>query len=339
MNNVYVHPVSSSLKKVIFPKPSLHTKELLLNVLQKKELNITLGKTLKGGTVSQVYEAELDNKKAIVKHTEDLYPFDPTEIFISKKGHNQDTKILKILSKSKNIRVPKILYFFPEITTTVMEDLREKGLSLLSDIILSKKLPLNSAEKIGRSLANLAVESRNWKIFTTNESAHQSIYERGLELRLAYPNTQEQYLYLEKEFIENKRYLMWPDGHPKNMFVNNSGEVIFIDFGRSVWADQRYMLPNFLSHIAIYSLVGYYSQREAINFIDNTIRSYKTIDNINEAIFCQYFGMEILHRATGKWLSGISKTDNKVKLFRFGLMIFDNKILSIGHLLDLFKRN
>ncbi len=334
MNNRFVNPVCSSLKKQIYPNPTIYTPELLTEALLKKGLRVKMKNILKGGVVSQVYEATLKDKTVIVKHTEDVSPFDPTEIFISKKGHNQDTRILEKLSDSPKIKVPKVLYFFPDITTTIMEDVRENEYALLSDLLLGKSLPHNSAENVGQSLANLAIESRKWKRFSTNESARQNIYERGLELRLAYPNTQEEYLSLENEFLTNDNFWVWPDGHPKNIFVNPKGEVILIDFGRSVWGDQRYMLPNFLSHIIIYSLSGYYSVEKAGDYVVSCINAYKKLESIDEAVFCRYLGMEILHRANGKWLTGIKTAEQKVKLFQFGLNIFDKKITTVQDLLN-----
>ena len=158
----------------------------LEKILQAKGLKIKIKKILKGGTVSQVYTADLDGQAVVVKHTDDLQPFDPTEIFISKNGHLVDTKVLQLLQKS-SVKAPQVIKFFPDIFTTVMVDVRTDGFTLLSDLILDKSLPLNSAAKIGRALANLAQESRRFKKFKTNETAGQSIYERGLELRLTYP--------------------------------------------------------------------------------------------------------------------------------------------------------
>jgi len=338
MNKLFINPISLSKKHKLYSTPKLHTPELLTKALSKKGLNITLGNQLKGGTVSQVYEGILNDEKVVIKHTEDLTPFDPTEIFISKRGHNVDSKILKLLQNLTYIKVPIIIKHFPEITTTIMENVTEKGYELQSFQLLKGNLNQKSAENIGRSLANLVKESRKWKKIATNEKGIQSIYERGLELRLAYPNSQEDYLELEKEFINNDRFITFPDAHPKNIFINKQGEAILIDFGRSVYGDQRFILPNYLSHIAIYSMCGYYSRKEAVKYINNCINSYQKLEKIDEEIFCKYFSLEILHRMSGKWLSGIETADQKVKLFGFGLKVFDRKIKGIKNLIELFVK-
>lgn len=339
MNKKIVNPVNSSTKKQTFDEPKLHKSDLLSIALKKKGLEITLGQSLKGGFVSQIYEAELNDngEKVVVKHTEDLIPFDPTEIFIGKEGHNTDTYVLKLLQDSKKVRVPKIKHHFSDITTTIMEDLRESGFELLSDLIANGVLPKIGSE-IGLALAHLNNEAKNWTKFETNLSAYQNAYERGLELRLSYPNTQKEYLELEMEFTTNNTNWSWLDGHPKNIFVNKSGELAFIDFGNSSFCDQRFVLPNFLAHIVIFSLTGYYSLEQTIAFVKQCINSYKSVEEIDEPIFCKYLGMEVLHRTNGKWLSGVDTMDQKIALHKFGLTIFDNNIDNIKSLLELLKK-
>jgi len=329
-----VQPVSRSKK---YQKPSFINKNDLQKTLVKKGLNIVLGEILKGGTVSQVYSGYLNSKPIVVKHTEDLVPFDPTEFFISKKGHNIDSHVLNLLAKEKKIKTPKIFRHFPEIATTIMEDMRCFGYELMSEQILKGKLLLISAPKVAKSLASLAQISRKWKNFGTNESAEQSIYERGLELRLAYPNTQKEYLTLEKEFVSNNQFWVWPDGYPKNIFINENGEVALIDFGRSCWGDQRYMLPNFLAHIVIFTLTGHLNKAQSIEYIENCTSSYKELESVDEEIFCQYLAMEVLHRTNGKWIEGVDNYKQKIKLYTFSLRVFDEKIDSVKKLLSLLK--
>ncbi|PIY68793.1 hypothetical protein COY90_04035 [Candidatus Roizmanbacteria bacterium CG_4_10_14_0_8_um_filter_39_9] len=332
--NIFLQSVKPTHTLPKFPeKTSLGMQENLEKELQKRGLSIAIKNKLKGGVFSQVYDAIIDGKSVVVKHTENVVPFDPTEFFISKKAHLVDTKILKLLKKSKHIKVPHVFYYYPDITTTIMEDVRNSGFQLLNNFIVEKNLPLSSAKSIGKSLALLAKESRLWKPFATNESANQSIYERGLELRLAYPNDQKQYLFLEKEFVQHNDYWVWPDGHPKNMFVNSRGDVTFIDFGRSHWGDQRYMLPNFLAHIVIYSLAGYIKPQQAQEYLQDCINAYKQIEPIGEFIFCQYLAMEVLHRANGKWIQGVETIEQKLNLHRFALHIFDSNIVSIPQLI------
>lgn len=331
---VSINPISVSKTKRKYDQPLLHTPEALTKALKQKGIDIELGKSLKGGSVSQVYEGFYEGMKVVVKHTEDLIPFDPTEIFISKEGHNIDTQILKFLYGK--INVPKVLISFPDITTTIMEDVRERGFVLQSESIVKNELLLDSAGKIGNSIANIALVMKDLKIDNI-ETAEESIYERGLELRMAYPNTQEQYIELEKEFLSNDQYICCPDLHPKNVFVKENGESIFIDFGRSVYADQRFMLPNYLAHIVIYTLAGYLNYDIAIEFINNAVMGYRQLSIIDELIFCKYLGMEVLHRSNGKWIQGINDSDQKSKLLRFGLEVFDKNIVRIDDLILLIR--
>ena len=178
-------------------------------------MNIILKKNLKGGFISQVYSAILDGKEVVAKHTAGAIPFDPTELYLDKKSHNVDCKILKNLQNNSKIKVPKLLFDFPDITTSIMENLYDQGFELMQNQILDKKLSIKVAKNVGCSLAYLSIESRRWKEFPVVQTASMSIYERGLELRLAYPNNQKEYLELEKEYIKNNKNWSWPDCHPK----------------------------------------------------------------------------------------------------------------------------
>lgn len=336
--NEFINSVLPSHTRKDYPSPMFPKKEDLENALKIKGINVILNEPLKGGFFSKVYSAKLDDSPVVVKCIDSVTPFDPTEFFIDRKQYDTDIKVLELFSQSLKIKVPKVHLKIPEVNTVIMEDLREDGYVLLNDLILGKKLDINSSGKIGEALANLIKESRNFEEFETNESAEQSIYERGLELRLAYPNSQKEYLYLEKEFVGNNKYFCWPDNHPKNIFVKENGDCSFIDFGRSVWADQRYMLPNFLAHIVIYSLAGYIPKGLAENYVRECVDSYKKIEPIDEDIFCQYLAMEVLHRANGKWIAGVDKKEQKLALQQFGLTVFDEKVKTINQLVNLLNK-
>lgn len=337
--NKYLNSVSPSSKPQNYPTPtSLIDKTNLQKELQKKGLNITLKESLKGGFISQVYSATLDDKEVVVKHTAGAIPFDPTELYLNKKSHDVDCKVLENLQNNLKIKVPKLLFNFPDITTSIMENLYGQSFELMQNQIFNKKLSVKTAESVGRSLAYLIIESRKWKEFLVVQTAPMSIYERGLELRLAYPNSQKEYLELEKTYLENNKFWSWSDCHPKNIFVNNNDEVVFIDFGYSQWADQRFMLPSHLAHIVIYCLSGYIEKNLAKEYILRCIDTSKEIEPISENIFCQYLAMEVLHRANGKWIEGIEKKEQKLALYKFGLTVFDEKINTINQLLNLLNK-
>ena len=83
------------------------------------------------------------------------------------------------------------------------------------------------------------------------------------------------------------------------MLVSPVEEVCFIDFGRSIWADQRYMLPNFLAHIVIYGLAGYIKPNLAKQYLLDCVYAYKKLEPVEESLFCRYLAMEVLHRSMG----------------------------------------
>jgi len=156
-------------------------------------------------------------------------------------------------------------------------------------------------------------------------------------LRLLYPNNPEKYQDLAKTYLEQNRYWLAPDGHPKNVLVNPEGTIALIDFGRSHYADQRYMLPNFLAHIVIYTLAGYIDKNSAAEYIQKAIKAYQELEPIDPPLFCQYLAMEVLHRAFGKWIQGVDKTEQKVKLVKFGLEVFDRPVVTIDSLISLLS--
>lgn len=330
--NKYILSVQPNRQPKKYPKPSLANKSDLQKALIKKGLKIKIGEILKGGFASQVYQAKLDGKDVVVKHTENLTPFDPTELFLDKQSNNIDSKILTKLQNHAKIKVPKLIYHFPDITTSVMENLYTRGFDLMQKLIINKNFSSSAAKSVGTMLANLTQESRKWKEFPVVQTAYMSIYERGLELRFSYPNTQAEYLELEKIYTSNNRFWSWPDCHPKNVFADKGGNVAFIDFGFSQWADQRFMLPSHLAHIAIYSLAGFIKPDAARDYIIKCINAFNEIESIDEDIFCRYLAMEVLHRANGKWIEGVNSFKQKIKLHSFGLRVFDEKVVTIDKL-------
>lgn len=320
------------------------TPERIQSYLYKQGYNIKITAPLKGGVDSQVYAAILDGKRVVVKHTEDraqsVYnpPFSEIDFFVDRANHNVDSLVLKKLERS-DIRVPRIIQHFPRTFTTIMEDLRESGYELMLTNILNNVLSMDTATSLGNELSELALISRKWKNFKCYKNPYSQIFERGLELRLAYPNSQAEYIYLKDKFVNNSRYWMWPDSHPKNIFVNNkTGEVAFIDFGGSYWGDQSFMLPNFIGQFLIYVIGGYVTIEFANAYIKKLIEAYSQKLKIDEALCCKYIGMEVLHRASGKWIEGVKTLEHKVKNFNLGLQIFDRNILSIDQLLLLMKQ-
>lgn len=299
---------------------------------------LKIQETLHGGYMSQVYGATYDESPVVVKHSEDTFPFDPTAFFISRHIQDTEAKVLLNLKNSNAVRVPKIICHFNDITTTVMEDLRPKEFTLMSKIIVAGHLPMESARPIGRALAALTQESRTWKLFETDQTAIQNIYDRGLELRMAYPNNQTQYKMIEHRFTHHNQGWIWVDGTPKNVMITPSGEAAFIDFGLSCYGDQQHTLPNFLSHIAVYFEAGILDKKQSLQYIRDCIDEYCRTEHIDESSFCQYFGMEILHRSMGKRIQGVERIDQKLALTKIGLRIFDENVESINTLMRVLQQ-
>jgi tRNA A-37 threonylcarbamoyl transferase component Bud32 len=335
----FVNPVQSSEASQAFSSPTaLNQQYALQEELRRRGLkNLKFIKGLKGGFTSQVYEAELEGIRVVVKHTEDLIPANQTELFISRQGHNTDIHILKLLQDTR-IRVPEILHHFPDITTTVMEDLRTSDFTLLAGLMQQGRAPY-SGYSIGRMLAELNIQARQWTGFKVNLSAHQNAYEKGLELMVMHPNSNKYFKEMEEVFVSNNNYIAWVDAHPKNIFIDKRGGVAFIDFGNSSFSDQRFVLPNFLAHIIVYSLAGFYAVEDAVLFMQECVQGYKDLETVDEYIFCRYFGMEVLHRASGKWLDGINSPDQKLRSFGLGLNIFDKQVSNIDSLIELIIRS
>ena len=331
----FICSVKPQTRPIKYPKPVLADKDKLEQILVKKGLKIKLGDNLKGGFASQVYAAKLNGQSVVVKHVEDLLPYDPTEWLLNKKSQWVDSRVLKNLQGNKKICVPKLLYVFPDITTSIMENVTVNGFELMQNQILKKKLNLTAARNVGRSMAVLAISARKWERFSVVQIAKMSIYERGLELRLAYPNTQKEFRELEKIYLTNNQYWSWPDGHPKNIFVDKQGKVIFIDFGYSQWADQRFILPSHLAHIVIYSLTGYIKPDLAKQYLLDCVNVYKKLEPVEESLFCRYLAMEVFHRSMGKWVAGVETKEQKLALIKFGLTVFDEKVKSIDELAGL----
>lgn len=312
------------------------SQEQLTELLMSRGVELAIEGSLKGGVVSQVYSArDPAGHRLVVKHTTDWVDEDPTMITVSRQGQNVDARVLDYLANESKVRVPRVLHHFADVPVTVMEDLRASSFRLLSESLLEGNLPLESAAGVGRDIALMHLSLGRCRKFATNESAWESYYERGLELRLAYPNDRRWYSTLEHRFTTSNQQLIAVDTHPKNMFVDPWGNLAWIDFGRSVWADRDFALPNCLAHIALYCLTGRIDGRVGATYISDAVASYRQFLPIEDAVFCTYFAGEILHRWAGKWITGIETADEKIAVLRRGLLIFDQEVFAIGRLLQL----
>lgn len=348
--NTYVLPVSATFRDIQYPERIMKSSESLERRLKGKSLSISLGKRLSPDHAQEVYAARLDQKRVIVKHVENIVPRTPIEFLIMSDAFATETRILKLLSETEHIRIPRILHAFPKFTTIIMEDLREEGYQTLASHLLKKKLPMKSAVAIGQTFAHLAQISRTWEEFKTNESAQLSYYERSLEMLVTYPHDLKRYERLSQtftQFDEDKmmqeelpRFFVWPNGNPSNILTTSTGNVALVDFGRVHWGDQRFMLPQFLAHIILSALAGFIPHQKAATYIQECIGAYRQIEPLaDEDLFIEYLAMELLHRAFGRGSVCITSTSQILAIQAFGRMLFDKQIKTIKTMLTHLKKS
>jgi hypothetical protein len=331
LNYNHITPVGLSEEPYeIFPKLVIDDKVQVEDALRSLGLDVSLGLPLKGGVVSLVYEGNTDNTPVIIKYTKDHSDADPTNYYMPSETHFID--LLHYLKDQ--VRVPAVYFSDARNPLTVMEDLRTDDYTLISLQLLNGILPLSSAKDIGSDIAVIQKSLSEHMPFYSALSGPQLYYSRGQELRQIYPSHPEYYRENFERFINENQQLSAVDTHPKNSFTDSSGNVAWIDFGCSAWCDRDFALPNFLAHIAVYSIAGYVDTEEATLFIRDSIDSYSASMPIDEQVFSKYFAGEILHRWAGKWIEGIDSTEKKINILKFGTAIYDEKKFSIDSLLN-----
>lgn len=334
INTNYVTPVGAS-KTPYQPAVQVPTAEQIASLLAGRGYEVELGERLKSGTMSQVFEATDANGRAvIVKQTNDSTSTDPTSVTFSAKGHFIDTALLRHLDGS--VRVPEVIATFDDAPVTVMEDLRSDGFVLLQDLLLNGEVP-PSGGKFGIDIALILSAFEQHHEFYAITSGRQEFYERGLELRMAFPPSDSYYELLEQRFTTENQQLIPVDMHPKNIFINENNTPAWINFGRSTWADRDYALPNCLAHFAIVALAGYIERTEAVTLITSAVEGYRSMREIDDDVFCKYFGCEVMHRWAGRWIEGIDSTQQKLAIAEFGLSIFERDVSTIEELCSLLE--
>jgi hypothetical protein len=224
--------------------------------------------------------------------------------------HHLDHRILDLLQDLDEIRVPSVLRYYPQKRTTVMVDFRAEGYRLMQDTLVDGTLSIDSATQMGEALAFLLQkykEISKWILGDVVEDATLQARERLDELHMFLRPQLPLYRQIETQFLSG-RHVIPTDTHPKNAGVNQKGEVVLFDFGRSIVADQQFPAPNFAAHIALANIGGCFSDvAYGIEYIKKFITSCnKTAEKsyrINEPWFVAYFTGELLHRGlSGRWL-------------------------------------
>jgi hypothetical protein len=309
-------------------------KNQIESYLKSKNIDVCLSNSLHGGVMSSVFDGKLNNlnvfSSVVVKSSSDRIKTNMSPPFHSRIDHeisadsqNLDSEILVLLREmlvvDDEIYIPKVLYHDSEKKITIQEDLRYVyDFVLLTDLISSKQSEyLCNGELFGYCIAKLI---RLFSCFNSNlspvELSKDQFEERGLELLFFYPNKQSYYDRFVKSVTDSGSpyYQLIPtDVHPKNMFFSDNKKIAFIDFGRSVYGDYRYVLPSFISHIYLNYLIGKIEKTAFICFLKNVIASYSKYYTVVSKDMCFYFGVELMHRSTGRYVDYFSDQDIDIK--------------------------
>ena len=301
---------------------NLNIKELEqeLNKLAKELGEIKLGEMLAGGVVSEIYSATLTNKygeteNIVVKYTRSDIPrshiFSRTDIGNSfskaSETHNLDVNIQEALQ----LHTPKIIKHFAKAKITLMKNFNEEGYQLLQNLILDNFLSIEAFPKLGHMLAKIRIKLEELgDKFDQVEDTREQFDERFYELKtLLYNGRIDIFNKIEDDFVEeHNNHLVWTDGDQKNFAVNQKGNIIFFDTGRSVKCDPDFMLPNLLGHIGLFYLAGYLdeSTQPFLDCVSAFLKDYQEAHNdykLNEEKFVNYFTAGILHRGLAmRWI-------------------------------------
>ncbi|MBD3280788.1 hypothetical protein GF389_04675 [Candidatus Dojkabacteria bacterium] len=317
---------------------------------------ITLGEMLAGGVVSEIYSAKLEtpdgvNRNIVVKYTKPEigmnHNFSKTDIENSfskaPETHNLDVQIQEIITP----RNPKIVKHFPEEKITLMENFNDDGFELLQNLILEDRLPKSAAKEMGKVLATLKNELRDkCSQLKQIEASRTQFDERFYELKaLLYNGRMEMFNAIEEEFLNGDGHIVWTDGDQKNFAVNQDGNVLVFDLGRSVECDPDFMLPNLLGHLALFYLAGYIDG--GIEFFQDVIEAYEKIqDKVDERKFVNYFTASLLHRGMAmRWIDQriadkVGEDSMKNACMHFGDIVFDKdeRVESVDRLFEVLDK-
>lgn len=283
---------------------------------------------LAGGVVSTVCQAVLDpdtQQPVVVKCTHLIDVEDSPEGMFFQRDfdrllmpapdtHLVDLELLLWLQQHSQLLVPEVLSYDRDNRVTVMRDFRLQGFTLLQDLVVAGAVSPTMGVAIGRDLARLVAELRQLSLeqsLVPAEKAVEQLEERSDELRTTLGYDPEFNIRVESilsNFLHTGAMLVATDTHPKNMAIAGD-QVMFFDFGRTIFADPRFTLPNFCAHLGLAWLGGCLSPTIASETLRQTIEQYQVeaqrmgSPDLDEAVFVEYFLMELLHRGKGaRWI-------------------------------------
>jgi len=322
----------------------------IIKFLLKDNEKLDLKNKLAGGVVSEVYSCNFTDQNnidynAVIKHTKKDITIGNNFCSLEYKdflpnaaiSHNLDIEIQKHLIVNR----PVVIKHYPDYFTTIMKNFESEGYELMQTSIIKNRLSLNSAENTGKALAEVRhqMENLNDSLFQVENSTEQ-FYQRFYEtISLLYNNRMYFIHELENSFLNPKiKTLTWTDGHPKNIAVNEKGEVLFFDFGRSIKCDQEYILPNFIGQITLFIISQTMELSFGLSFIKNCvnafINTYNKYDNsyqLDEKLFVRYATSELLHRGIAlRWIdpaiaNNCSEEEIKAAVYHFGDTVFSKE--------------
>lgn len=289
---------------------------------------IEVDSLLAGGVVSVVGAGTLfkgdgsEGTRIAIKHTKQNPPLGPKFSDVERdnllkyaaRSQGLDAEILKRLQDNENVLVPTLLAHFDGPRVTILEHFGPSGYELMQDVLIRQgEIPPSAWTNVGRSIAHLRTAMGEMNGVAGVEKPKLQARERFDELRgTLYDGRMHYYNELMGTFLDPSRAtLTWTDGHPKNMAVDTSGQVMFFDFGRSIACDPEYPVPNFLGQIFLFALAGsmptkglFANARKLIDAYENvTSDQLKQPYKLDQTKLVRYLVGELAHRGmTMRWL-------------------------------------
>ncbi len=310
-----------------------------------------------GGVVSDVLEGKLEHKgqthSVVVKRTRKKveaahFSYSDTELKkAAPRTHALDRQILKRLQNYVGITVPILHMSHSKGLQTVMADFNFSGYTFMQDRLVDGTLPAGAAAETGHMLAELqlALADKNlMRGIKPVEDSKTQVRERLAEAHILLYGNLAMYRELEAKLLHNDG-LLYTDGHPKNMAVNDSGKVMLFDFGRLINGSVQYPAPNFLAHIGLSWIGGTMPADKARVFIGDCYAAYNKVTPIEEEWFVRFFASELVHRGLAmRWIDPRLFRDNRKVKARLAahavfLDVFEANYSSLNKLLDSLQKH
>jgi hypothetical protein len=281
--------------------------------------SLELGDTLAGGVVSEVCAAKLLLPEAsghidvVIKYTSsEIGDVKPPFNELADRGllegahatHHIDALALRLLQDHPHIKVPRLHHYDEQDRVTIMDDFRNEGFTLMQHALVEGKLPEASARQVGDALGRLQLRLReeDFKNLEFAEDPQVQVLERLEELLPLLRDDLSLYNEIKAKFLEASGPVH-VDGHPKNIGVDNEGNVVLIDFGRMILANEQYPAPNFAAHIALAVLGGLIPVKAGVKYIREFVEAYYAHIPLEEIWFVRFFLAELVHRGLAmRWI-------------------------------------